>query len=789
MTEAEVEHGFLNVSPDLEPVSILTEDETYQRLVDGTELVEALAGFDNDLFVERDIPLQSVGDSAWVLAPNTLGRLGLAAGDLVAVTVRPEGFELDTVPDIDPARDLAGRLSEALHVLGDGEPDQLDSVVWLACADDPSLFSSPQASLAEVLDSQGLVWDIDKIAPPGFDFAGWRMSKRLAHLAETHRLDDDDALAVLVLTRVYDQVREVFEHAQKVIDAGEPRERLVSGSVDADRTIDELPSESVPDSGMDVRLVRDVVHHLADPAVAEALLVETIGAGREGAAALGMFAETLGQQAPRSARPALHWLHGKALDRLGNVLEAEQAYQAALGLVPSHPLPLFELARIASERGDAERGLSLLRRADTRPDDELVVLLDHFRPVERSNMGRNDPCWCGSGRKYKVCHRNREILPLDERAAWLYQKAGSYLSEGPWRSRTIDLARIRARHWDSPDATWTAIQDPLVNDVALFEGGVFAAFLDERGVLLPDDEQLLAGQWLLAERSIHEVETVSPGNGFTALDLRTGEQLEVRERTASRALKKGALICARLVPAGGIVQCFGGIEPVALHERDELLALLDGEPEAEDLIAILSRRFAPPTLQNTESEPLVLCEAILRTVDPSALTVALDTAYDRDEGESRWFEHVTTHGTQRVRASLTLDSADLHVETNSETRLDRVLDTLQQLQPGIQILDQKRRPASDVQEAMSRAPSGAADIPNTTLDPNDPLMAAVLEQMIRTHEQAWLDESIRALAGATPREAADDPTRRPDLIALLNSFGPARSGSMHPDRLRAALGL
>jgi len=23
---------------------------------------------------------------------------------------------------------------------------------------------------------------------------------------------------------------------------------------------------------------------------------------------------------------------------------------------------------------------------------------------EHENIGRNDPCWCGSGKKYKRCH-------------------------------------------------------------------------------------------------------------------------------------------------------------------------------------------------------------------------------------------------------------------------------------------------------------------------------------------------------------------------------------------------
>ena len=63
--------------------------------------------------------------------------------------------------------------------------------------------------------------------------------------------------------------------------------------------------------------------------------------------------------------------------------------------------------------------------------------------------------------------------------------------------------------------------------------------------------------------------------------------------------------------------------------------------------------------------------------------------------------------------------------------------------------------------------------------------------MARTYEEAWLDEPIPALAGHTPRECANDPTRRPHLIRLLDSFpqNTGRSGTMSPARLRAALGL
>ena len=782
VTAAEIERDFLNVSPDLEPVSLLTEEEPYQRLVEGTGLTEAMAGFDDDLLTERGIPLDAMSECAWVLEPGVLGRLGLAADDLVAVTVRPNGFELGKAAGVTSTPDLGIWLGDALRLLGQGGPDQIGGVVWLACANHPDLFASPRLPLTEVFDDAGLVVDGDRMGPPGFDFTDWRVSKRLENLADMHGLDEDGALAVLTLAHFYEQFANLLEHAQESVDAGESLADLLP----------ESPDEHDPDNHSDRpevsdrQLVRETAEFLVDPAVAAAVLVETIGAGREGAAALGLFAETLEPQVVRSARPALRWLRGRALERLGDIVGAEESYDAALGMDPSAMLPLYDLARIASDRGDAERGLSLLRRAGAPADDEIVILLEHFRPVERRDVGRNDACWCGSGRKYKVCHRNRETLPLDDRATWLYQKAGQYLADGPWRGDVLELARIRAHHWDRPGAVYHATQDPLVCDAVLFEGGAFAAFLDERGVLLPDDERLLADQWLLAERSVHEIETVTSGTGFTARDLRTGDRVEVRERTASRTLNAGTLICARLVTAGETTQCFGGMEEVALHERDELLGLLDSEPDTAELVEFLSRRFAPPVLQNTEGEPLEFCEATLRTADPDALATALDTTYDRDETELRWFEHVTTHGLERIRATITLDGSNVRVEANSEPRMDRVLDALRDQEPGLQLLNRTRRSADDVQEAMSRAPAGA---PVQALDPTDPQIAAVLEQMVLAHEQAWLDEPIPALAGVTPRDAAADPTRRPDLIRLLDRFGHGGPGTMDSGRLRAQLGL
>jgi hypothetical protein len=504
-----------------------------------------------------------------------------------------------------------------------------------------------------------------------------------------------------------------------------------------------------------------------------------------------MFAEVLEPKVARAARVAFRWLRAVALERIGDIDAAERELRAAESMDPDWPLPLFDLARFASDRGDAERGLALLRRAGAEPDHLLVELLEQHRAEPRRGLGRNEPCWCGSGRKYKKCHLGREQLPLAERVGWLYAKAIQHVLFTGWRELLAEVGYKRCRYpLDDPESLSAAMGDPLVLDAVLFEGGAFEDFLEVRGSLLPDDERLLAEQWLLVERSVFEVEQVRRGEGVAVRDVRTGDIHDVRERTASRQLKPLQLICARVVPAADSSQFFGGVEPVALHERDALVDLLDAGPDPVTLVAYLSSRSAPPVLTNTEGDPLAICEATVRVGDPAGIEAALDDAYDRvedDEGQPQWFEHVANQGMPRIRASMVLDGETLRLDANSEKRMDRVLTTLARLDPTMTVLADSRRPIRDAREAAELA----KQMPIPEGDASDSALTAVLDEFIRDYETKWLDEPIPALDGHTPRQAADDPTRRGDLIKLLDSFpaGEAARGGMDADQLRAALGL
>jgi hypothetical protein len=778
----ELTHDILTVTPNLDPITALCEHEQYRRLADGSEARVVLAGFDDELLEERGIPPEMVDPlGALLLAPGTLGALGVAEGDLVGVRLTSQGLAVERVAATQPSLGVravvGGRLAATLDA---DEPVYFDAAVWTACVEDPTVFTEPLPPLCEVVEDYGLAHRGEWLAPGGFDFDRWRFERGCAALAERHDLDPDDAFALYTLVNLYDQMSLLIDAA----GADEPPEDALAAAGEGAET---------PEVDGFADLVAELGAELADPLLAELLVAETVGAGRAGASALGLFAEVLEPKVPRTARVAFRWLRAVALERIGDIDAAERELLAAESMDTDWPLPLFDLARIASDRGDVERGLALLRRAGAGPDHPLVELLERYRAEPPHDLGRNEPCWCGSGRKYKKCHLGREELPLAERVSWLYTKAGQHALLSGWNDLLAEAGYERCRYADDdPDALAAALADPLVLDAVLFEGGAFAEFLQMRGSLLPDDERLLAEQWLLVDRSVFEVEQVHRGQGVTVRDVRTGDTHEVRERAASRQLKPGQLVCARVVPAGDTMQFFGGLEPVALHERDPLIDLLDAGPDAVTLVAQLSRRFAPPALANTEGDPLAICEATVHVGDPAGIEAALDDTYDRVDGDEppRWFEHVTTQGMPRIRAALVLDGDTLRVEANSEKRMDRVLATLARLDPAMNVLDDSRRPLRDAREAAELA----KQMPITgegALDPDDPELAAFLDEFVRDYETRWLDEPIPALDGHTPRQAADDPTRRADLIKLLDTFpaGEAARVGMDADRLRAALGL
>jgi hypothetical protein len=65
------------------------------------------------------------------------------------------------------------------------------------------------------------------------------------------------------------------------------------------------------------------------------------------------------------------------------------------------------------------------------------------------NVGRNDPCHCGSGKKYKKCCAAKDQA---ERSAELAAHAGPLLAGGQATNSTGCLREVRRANWLRPPA-------------------------------------------------------------------------------------------------------------------------------------------------------------------------------------------------------------------------------------------------------------------------------------------------------------------------------------------------
>jgi hypothetical protein len=531
------------------------------------------------------------------------------------------------------------------------------------------------------------------------------------------------------------------------------------------------------------------------PEVLEVVADELLGTEDDPArlAEFTALAERLVARARQSCEKATaHWLAAVTAERRGAVEEAESQLRAAVRADPGWEPAEDRLAWYESDQGDAAAAAARWRRLGLTADDSAdLAMVERFEtPAEGPKLGRNQPCWCGSGRKYKQCHLDRpaELPPLPDRVSWLRRKMVAYLERrgGPVGADIAGYALALLDDDDDEEILRSGMRQPLVIDIVLHEGGWLRRFLDDRGRLLPDDEAILLAAWLLAERTVIEVLDAVPGREVTVRDLRTGDRIPVRERTFSKQAQPGQLLCVRIVPDGEGHQFVGAPVRTAPGTESRLLEVLD-EHDGHALLSYFAALFRPPTLVTRDGEPLVDCRAELHVSDPQAARSVLDQRYEVDgDGWLSLFgaaDDDPDETERSIRASLQLDGDTLTVHTMAESRLNAVLTELTAALPGARLTSRQRDPIRPTDPPAPGPVAGApADVP-----------AEALAELMDRYERRWCDEQVPALGGLTPRQAAEDPTRRDELARLIASFPDIEptggAFGLRPARLRELLGL
>ncbi|HEU5003181.1 MAG TPA: SEC-C domain-containing protein [Actinomycetota bacterium] len=509
--------------------SVLTHRLTAAELAGDVLAVSDLAGLElvdeGYSFVEVDGAEHLHGPEGWLA--------DFSPGELVAL--RPEQSSPTCARVDEPAGDpaLVARVRAAFdaELARFGLPVPLQRICLTLIVEDHETFAHPRLPLTELCRAAGL---------------GVR-----DNLAADHPNQWRDARLVGWMGEVMDEFEEQ-DDVQALLRAFDCVER-------PDRTPEKL---------------RRVLDDLADPE--RALFVTTqLGSWVDPDAepARTEFAEALLRAARRPEQIAVAaWVAAAMAEARGDVLAGEAYVRQSVSAPAQWPLALEWAGWYASDRGNAAEAAAYWRRLDPLPTEDLAVV-EGFARAGAPQLGRNDPCWCGSGRKFKACHLGRPLLaPLAERVPWLYEKAWMYATRSG-EAFFRDLLRYGeaiAQDPEDAEAVRRAAQDPLTIDVLLHEGGWWARFVAARGPLLPEDEARLAAVWALSGRTVYKVTGTDPGGRLDLEDVRSGQRLSVRGAGDSAGATAGEMLCARVVPDGEGTVFAGPPFPVS----EELLPLV-----------------------------------------------------------------------------------------------------------------------------------------------------------------------------------------------------------------------
>jgi SEC-C motif len=426
--------------------------------------------------------------------------------------------------------------------------------------------------------------------------------------------------------------------------------------------------------------------------------------------------------------------------------------------------------------------------------------------------GRNDACPCGSGRKYKKCCGNpmklaaaRPALAPSEIIAGkrdlLHAAILRFANRrgGPeWMQHAMDTY-VDEWYDELPrDEIQTMLPWALFHWPEEVSGLSMAEMLRESDTRRLDPDLLtLLNAEIAAHYSIWEVTETTPGVGIQMKDRLTGVERFVSDTKASCDVRVLESVLGRIVDYDGVFT-FSGMFPVTLppfpaeavvsemkrscrvRTRPVSLEKLRNPERQLELLDLWRSMFddapAMPTLTNTDGDPMSfvsdrydfdlhnrasIVSALMNI--PGADTPPVDgdvreIVLTKPDSSARKSARVT------VIAQIELQSARLKVATNSTKRADNARALIEAALGTLvryRIREETSATAAMNPDISPQRESLAPDVAPT------PEMQDAMRQFREQYMREWLDESIPALGGLTPREAAADKRNHKALNLLL----------------------
>ena len=213
---------------------------------------------------------------------------------------------------------------------------------------------------------------------------------------------------------------------------------------------------------------------------------------------------------------------------------------------------------------------------------------------------RNDPCPCGSGKKFKKCHGAAvppEVAALTANARAEWQRAEAVLQrQKRVGQEMLDWAtkKLGVEWTDAALDAWGLTTDEDIGDMEadIYTGWVLfsyvpntlgktvaAAWLDDAGKRANEDDRALAQAMCSAQLGVWEAETVEEGVGTTVTDRLTGRTLFVHEPDLTHMLQPSEYFIAYVLECEG-VYVFAGMHEDTLIREDGAQFVADVLTEA-----------------------------------------------------------------------------------------------------------------------------------------------------------------------------------------------------------------
>jgi len=449
-------------------------------------------------------------------------------------------------------------------------------------------------------------------------------------------------------------------------------------------------------------------------------------------------------------------------------------------------------------------------------------------------IGRNDPCPCGSGKKYKNCCMKKDVATD---SLWRnLREINDKLVNRLWdHLYTFYQDNIIIEAWSEFMLNEVEDPDPEISHEQAFLPWLFYSYLPDEEDLLVEGKDLenyedftIAESYLAVHESelsdleikfieavvnhpyrFYEILECEQGRGSKIRDIFLRREVYVTERKGSQNARKGDILYARviqidhvgmIVGSGSMFFPPGYKTDIILLRRDirsqtgtiELSDLFDWEEEIRQLyFELYTALITPPQLVNTDGDSICFHELYFDIDSPriafdklKSLALIVDEkellkeAKFDEKGNIRSIEFSwLKRGNKAVKSwdntvlgHVVIDGNRLTVSVNSKERAKIIKRKVESLLK--EHVKYRTTKVQSITSLMNKVEEGTGEIyrEKQKFLESQAEYQEIIDANLSKHWNHWIYEKLPALGGQTPIEAVKDPDGREMVIALLDQF-------------------